>query len=855
MAVRKLLFGHLPEAVARQRSKEELSLRRAMTIARVAFWESRAPTATHILVSPEFVTLYGIAEENGAVAISEMQEQHAPESRALFAALFSECWSNGRPFTVQTRISKSDGSFLDCVVYGEPEYTSNGQVQRVFGVVRDITPEASAQRRLAESEQRLADFVGTASDWCWESGPDHRLLPYPELLDGNEALQTVASGGKARWELSYAPEEEQAMADHRADMEAHRPFRDFVYTSVGDDGSRISISTSGKPIFTDDGAFIGYRGTASDITQLSAAKALLEQRTRALEDAHRLGKIGTWNYRLDTDRTEWSAELYQLLGLDPAVFKPSEASTRPYFLDDDADRLLRMQKRIIRSSKTESTDIRILHTDGTVRDLAVICKADISHGKIKGIIGTVQDVTDRKEAERRLEQLAYADPLTGLANRTLFKRQLAALLERPIGSEERHALFLIDLDRFKEVNDSFGHSAGDRLLIHVAEVLKRELDPRAFIARLGGDEFAVLVDENWITRSSLIRTANGLIGRLSVPVELAEGEACIGATIGIAILPEHGSNAETAARNADLALYMAKEAGRGHAQIFEPSYAQAVDQKLDLGRRLRHAVETGGLSAHYQPQVDLKTGRVTGFEALLRWSHPDRGPISPSEFIPIAESSGLIVELGQWVLRNACKQMRSWLDAGMPPRSVSVNVSPAQIWNGDFETVVSTVLAETGLPAELLCIELTESLFVDHTKQKVSNTLAALSGLGVKLALDDFGSGYSSLGYLTRLPFNCLKIDRTFVDGISTVPEKRKLLGGIIALSHGLGMSVVAEGAELSAELALLTEFDCDVVQGYVFSPPVTADQVPSVAAMIEGLDLKTVARRQSYESTGSGIY
>jgi EAL domain-containing protein (putative c-di-GMP-specific phosphodiesterase class I) len=319
-----------------------------------------------------------------------------------------------------------------------------------------------------------------------------------------------------------------------------------------------------------------------------------------------------------------------------------------------------------------------------------------------------------------------------------------------------------------------------------------------------------------------------------VPVELAEGEACIGATIGIAVLPEHGATAEKASRNADLALYMAKEAGRGRAQLFEPVYAEAVDQKLDLGRRLRHAVESGGLQTHYQPQIDLKTGRVSGFEALLRWSHPQRGPIAPSEFIPIAESTGLIVDLGHWVLRDACRQMRSWLDAGLPPRTISVNVSPAQIWNGDFEKVVSTVLAETGLPPELLCLELTESLFVDHTKQKVSTTLAALSKLGIRLALDDFGSGYSSLGYLTRLPFNCLKIDRSFVSGIATVPEKRKLLGGIIALAHGLGMSVVAEGAELAEEVELLGAFDCDCVQGYVFARPVAAGEAVVVAAGIE---------------------
>jgi diguanylate cyclase (GGDEF)-like protein/PAS domain S-box-containing protein len=561
---------------------------------------------------------------------------------------------------------------------------------------------------------------------------------------------------------------------------------------------------------------------------------MLDQRTRALEEAHQLGKIGTWSYRLDIGRTVWAPELYQLLGFEPDAFEPTYENTRPYFLGDDADHFRDVQERVLRTHRTEATDLRMLHSDGTARDLAVICKAELAHDKVIGIIGTVQDVTERKEAERRLEQLAYSDPLTGLANRTLFKRRLASLIEGCALEGRSAALLLIDLDRFKEVNDSLGHAAGDELLIRVAAALRHDLGPRAFIARLGGDEFAVLAEGCGMSDAALTALADRLIGRLSGPVDLTEGEAFVGATIGIARLPEHGATAETAVRNADLALYTAKEAGRGRAQLFEPVYAQAVDQRLDLARHLRHAVETGALKAHYQPQVDLRTGCVTSFEALLRWTHPERGPISPAEFIPIAESSGLIVDLGLWVLREACRQGRAWLDAGLPPRSISVNVSPAQIWNLDFETAVSAVLAETGFPAKLLCLELTESLFVDHTEQRISRTLTALSGLGLRLALDDFGSGYSSLGYLTRLPFDWLKVDRAFVDGISTAPEKRKLLGGIIALSHGLGMTVVAEGAELPAEVDVLSALDCDLVQGFVFSPPIAADKAPLVASSIE---------------------
>ena len=262
-------------------------------------------------------------------------------------------------------VRRSDGSLLDCVVHGEPEFDASGQVRHVSGIVRDVTEETSALRRLAESEQRLADFVSTASDWCWESDAAHQLLPYPKLLNGNAAFQTVASGRRARWELAYAPEDGEAMALHRADMEAHRPFRDFTYTVIGEDGSRVSICTSGKPIFANDGAFLGYRGTASDITQLRAAKTMLNQRTRALEEAHRLGKIGTWSYRLDVGRTVWSPELYQLLGFEPETFEPTYENTRSYFLDDGADLFRDVQERVLRTYRTEATDLRMLHSDGT----------------------------------------------------------------------------------------------------------------------------------------------------------------------------------------------------------------------------------------------------------------------------------------------------------------------------------------------------------------------------------------------------------------------------------------------------------------------------------------------------------
>jgi diguanylate cyclase (GGDEF)-like protein/PAS domain S-box-containing protein len=811
-------------------------LHRALMIARMGYWRSVSREAGELWLSSELLSIYDLPPGRHLIPMPEIRRYYLGDAPTELRDAYLACWATGEPYVIEGHYCGPTGVKRTFAVHGEAAFGTDGSVTGVSGIVRDITDQCAAMARLAASEQRLKDFITTASDWCWETGPDHRFVDLTEERAWPSKLRRDQVNGIRRWELPVIAEDLARMEEHRRDVEAHRPFRDFCYT-ISDAllGGRLrTIRSSGQPIFDASGTFIGYRGTATDITTLREAERLLTHRTMALREAHRMGKIGTWSYRLGDERATWTAECYMLFGLDPDTFDTTHQNVLRSFVGDGAERLVEMQRQVIRTQSTATIDVQALRADGTSADLAMTCKPETdASGAVIGIIGTVQDISERKEAQRQLEALAYHDPLTGLANRALLKRELAGTIDSCFRRGTAGALLLIDLDRFKEVNDSLGHAAGDELLGKVGLILRAELGPKAFIARLGGDEFAVLPDRNTPAHEVEL-LADQLVDRLSGPIDLTEGEAFIGATIGIAHLPRDGASVDEAMRNADLALYMAKEAGRGRSMVFAPSYALAVEQRLDLARHLRRAVEMGTLHAHYQPQVELPSRRVTGFEALLRWNHPERGSISPSEFIPIAESSGLIVDLGLWILREACVQARSWLDQGFPPRSVSVNVSPAQFWNMDFETAVSAVLAETGLPAHLLCLELTESLFVDHTEHRISRTLTALSALGVRLALDDFGSGYSSLGYLTRLPFDRLKVDRSFVDGIAARPEKRKLLGGIVALSRGLGMTVVAEGAEREAEIAVLSELECDCVQGFVFSRPVPPDLAQSVAQAIE---------------------
>ncbi|MGL4285232.1 MAG: sensor domain-containing protein [Phreatobacter sp.] len=813
---------------------DEALLSRALRIARMGYWKADDPKTTTFWISSELADMYQFETDAGLVPIIDIRRGYLGDAPERLSANYLNCWKTGVAYAVQGGFRRYDGTVLEFMVHGEAKRDDQGRIVKVSGIVRDITEETLALQKLAESEQRLTDFVNTASDWCWQTDAEHRFVNFGNDATWPSSITMPTVDGLTRRDLALVPEDMPLMEQHFEDLAAHRPFRDLVYTIQRPGQPGVTIRSSGKPIFDDRGTFLGYRGTASDISKLRRAENLLTQRTEALREAHRLGKIGTWNYRLGAERVTWATECFSLLGLDPATFDPTHAKVLAHFLDEAAERIVALQKDVIRTQRTGTIDVQARRFDGTVGDFALTCKAELdAEGKVLGVIGTMQDISERKEAERRLEVLAYRDPLTGLANRALFKRELASLIDACFRKGSSGALLLIDLDRFKEVNDSLGHAAGDELLTRVAVLLRQELGPKAFIARLGGDEFAVL-PERQDHDTDIGEMADRIVSRLTGPIDLSDGEAFIGATVGIANLPEDGSTVDEAMRNADLALYMAKEAGRGRSMVFAPAYAQAVEQRLDLGRHLRHAIDEGTLHAHYQAQVELPGRKVIGFEALLRWSHPERGPISPAEFIPIAESSGLIVDLGLWVLREACQQACKWIDAGLPPRSVAVNVSPAQFWNMDFETAVSAVLAETGLPPHLLCLELTESLFVDHTEQRISRTLTALSALGVRLALDDFGTGYSSLGYLTRLPFDRLKVDRSFVDGIATRPEKRKLLGGIIALSRGLGMSVVAEGAERESEVQVLTELGCDCVQGFVFARPVPPDAAPWVAEKIE---------------------
>ncbi|GAB4073739.1 bifunctional diguanylate cyclase/phosphodiesterase [Barrientosiimonas marina] len=434
--------------------------------------------------------------------------------------------------------------------------------------------------------------------------------------------------------------------------------------------------------------------------------------------------------------------------------------------------------------------------------------------------GIVRDVSDRVKKNERIQELVYRDELTRLPNRRMLNEHLQYMLDQKAVFQV--AVLFIDLDRFKNVNDVFGHQVGDGLLISTSERVSEELQEGEFIARQSGDEFvAVLPNAN---QYQAVQTANSLIQTLKRPFLVEGYELFVSASIGISMYPQNGKTAEELIRYADTAMYQSKNNSQVEFRFFTPDMNEEISKKLILESELRKGLEEEHFLLYYQPQVSVAEGDVKGYEALIRWQHPERGMVSPGDFIPLAEETGLIVPLGQWVLEEACRQMVSWLNQGKAVSRMSVNISAIQFQQPDFVQMVKDVLAETGLPAEFLELEMTESIVQDP--EKSVPVMNEIREMGVKISLDDFGTGYSSLSYLKDYPLNTLKIDKSFVDNMEQGSKEKAIVDAIIHMAHRLEFNVIAEGIENESQLQLLSGKACEEYQGYYYSKPLPAESI-----------------------------
>lgn len=569
-----------------------------------------------------------------------------------------------------------------------------------------------------------------------------------------------------------------------------------------------------KATFTDGaGAVAGLIGTIIDITE----RKEFEQLYRSIFE---LAPVGIARTSLEGKYLQVNQGFAEMMGC--SMEELLTMSSQDFMHPDEAIRMREIRDTLLSGSLTNmSGERRFVRKDGLEiwanRTLSVVRD---HAGQPLYIIAVIEDITERKNAEVRILQLAHYDELTGLANRNMVNKIFSQALARSRRNGKPLAILFIDLDRFKNVNDTLGHGAGDKVLKEVAERLRRCLRDSDTLGRLGGDEFVVLLEEMPQATHSAV-AAQKIIDALTPPFILDTQEFHITASIGISTYPADSEDVPGLLKNADIAMYRAKDLGKNNYQFYSSQMNIHTLDSLSLESNLRHALERQEFILHYQPKINIRSGRIVGMEALVRWQHPTNGLIPPMQFIPLAEETGLIVPIGEWVLRAACAQNASWRKQGLPPLCVAVNLSARQFRHEHLLQNVGKVLHDTGLDSSGLELEITESMVVQDPERAVL-LLDSLRAMGISISIDDFGTGYSSLSYLKRFPIDSLKIDRSFIKDLPLDTDDAAIAQAIIAMAHSLKISVIAEGVETEEQLRFLRNHLCDEGQGYYFSKPVT---------------------------------
>jgi diguanylate cyclase (GGDEF)-like protein/PAS domain S-box-containing protein len=568
----------------------------------------------------------------------------------------------------------------------------------------------------------------------------------------------------------------------------------------------------------------------------SAAINQLKHNQRRLSNAQRIGEMGDWEWDVRAGRVSASEQAWRIFGRDSGLGALEDDQFLTTVYEEDAERVRMACARAIANGDDFAIEHRVVSRDGVLRHVhqqVEVVEQDDS-GRAVRLVGAVHDITRRKDAEEQVRRLAYFDTLTGLPNRLLFTEQLIKALAQAERHNQQLAVLFIDLDDFKRVNDTLGHGAGDDLLKQIGERLAgsiRALDSvtrQGFddhgntIARLGGDEFIVLLN-NVNDAVDAGAVARRLVSALAEPVTVQGTELYVSCSVGVATFPGDGADIETLLMNADTAMYRAKEAGRGGLQFYDRSMNARARERLQMETLLRHAVDRNEFVLHYQPRIELDSGRIVGAEALIRWHHPQRGLLQPKDFIPLAEDARLVIPIAEWVIAQVCRQVSAWRAAGMTTVPVAVNLAAPHLSESALPELVERVLHEHGLPASVLELEVTESILMHDPEQSLANA-RRLADLGVSLSIDDFGTGYSSLSYLKRLPIGALKIDQSFVRDIATDPDDAAIITAIIAMAHSLNLRVVAEGVETEAQRRFLLDHGCDEFQGFLVSVPLGAE-------------------------------
>ena len=685
----------------------------------------------------------------------------------------------------------------------------------------ELSDQQASLRAARDSEQLLIDYLMTATDGVWQTDLDHRFVSTTTDL-ATIHLSPERVYGKTVFELAGVdPLRHPAWKALYEAFERRKPIRGFEYALTDDSGHTLWREVNGNPIIDREGVFRGFRGTSRDITARKLAEARMREmdsRLAALTDSGLVGIIVGQGPTI----LEANDEFLRILGYSQAEFAAAAPGWEQLVEHSPAGEAgQRAGPSFDAQGSYGPVEIEVKGREG--RRAPVLLSAVLLDREAQRWMCLVQDISERKLAEARIRELADRDTLTGLLNRRSFMERFAEAVGWSKARNLTGALILLDLDHFKDVNDTLGHDAGDALLCEVAGRLQRSVRHADCVARLGGDEFAVLVSEV-ATAEELAPIARRMLEQLRRPFDYQGKILRASASAGLVLFPRDGDDPKQLLKHADIALYHSKSRGRQALNFFDAQMLIEYEDRLALEAELQSAFGEGAFVLAFQPIVRLSDGQHAGFEALLRWNHPSRGLLSPASFIATLEQSGLIVAVGRAILDLALGQMRAWLDAGLEPGHMAVNVAAGQLRNSDLVRDVEQLLKNHGLAPERLRIEITENTLIENGLE-IGTTLEALHQLGVGIALDDFGTGFASLSHLKKVPVDVLKIDRCFVRDIGRDADDAAISRTIITLAHSLNMTVVAEGVASEEALEFLRINGCDEGQGYLFATPLRPEE------------------------------
>jgi diguanylate cyclase (GGDEF)-like protein/PAS domain S-box-containing protein len=741
---------------------------------------------------------------------------HPDDRKHIFERWYAAA-KNDQPFMEECRMQRPDGVTTWVLAQASAERGIDGRLTGYVGSITDITDRKQAEKILRENNEILGRIFDST----------HFCVAYLDrdfnFIRVNRAYAKACGNppehfpGKNHFHL-YPNEENEAI--FRRVVQTGEPFTVLAKLFEFPDHPEWGVTYwdwTLHPLKNPNGNVEALLFVLLDVTERKTAEDMLARLGRILDassneiyviDAQTLYFIQV-NQGAQRNLGYTIEELKTLTPLD----------LKPEFTRESFEALLTPLRRGEQDLVAFVTTHR--RKDGSKYPVEVhLHLSQSEHPPV--FVSVIQDITERKSTEERLSYLAYYDSLTGLPNRQQVNDSLYRAMLEAESRERLVAVMFLDLDRFKNINDTLGHDVGDALLKEVAVRLKASLRPGDSISRLGGDEF-ILILGNIAHINDVTRVAQKILDQFIPPFRIAGRDLFISPSVGITLYPFDDDNPENLLRNADIAMYRAKELGRNNFQFYTPELNARAARRLELETGLRRALENEEFILHYQPLVNMQTGKITGMEALLRWQHPEFGLIPPMDFIPLAEETGLIVPIGEWVLRTACAQIKTWHATGFPAMHVAVNLSSVQLQQKNFADTVKKALRETGLEPQYLDLELTESLLM-HDMEAVEKILKELKALGVLFSLDDFGTGYSSLSYLKRFPIDFLKIDRSFVNDINQDRYGAGIVRAIIVMAHTLGIKVIAEGVESAEQLEFLRKQGCDITQGYFCSEPLATE-------------------------------